>query len=480
MADQTNPIRQRYDFCAPWVRAAIRTDDNVYPLWMPFTDSSSYGSAEIKPQKLNGYSGNDGKVPESENISSLAFLTQATIDLELSAIPKISVSLTPPFLDARKFIDSSIMDWSRSSLEVQLGYVGSKDGTILSPVFVGRLMKPDVSFGTDITIGLTAQGTGGYFMAATGATRKNDKGLIPRIQNIKDLAQSVGVQVDTKTWRLNSKSQQQLDASVEYAYANMNVLDAIYMMARECGCYIQVIGNSLQLLSYDQVLLGPVIATLQLYDYNGSLGPQDGVYPILSVSSDSGGIFLDARTKKMTHDKIAKDKLLNAGKTPDPPKTPATGPKGKTQQTPKDAPPSETVAAEAAPKDDVTTPDEAVQAAATAAVTDEGSVGIVLDIETLGFPDLIPGMKINVSGVSKRIDGHFMVQTVKHSISASGFTTSMTVRSNLASLTNSLNKTYNSSISDTSTAPSSPSTPAPALDNGSSGGTVPRFAKGVR
>jgi hypothetical protein len=162
-------LKFKYDYFSPYMRATIVTDPSDptkrYPLWMNLGKDSDYST--LSPFQLDGYVGSGAKA--KTNISSLAFLSSLTIELQLDAIPRISASLTPPYLDAREFIDSALMDWGSSNLEVQIGYVGSKDGTYLSPPFIGRLDKPDVTFGTDVTIGLTAQGIGGYFAATTGA-----------------------------------------------------------------------------------------------------------------------------------------------------------------------------------------------------------------------------------------------------------------------------------------------------------------------
>lgn len=64
----------------------------------------------------------------------------------------------------------------------------------------------------------------------------------------------------------------------------------------------------------------------------------------------------------------------------------------------------------------------------------QSSVGIKLELETLGVPDLIPGNVIVVEGLGVRIRGNYVLLEVTHTMGTSGFTTSMTAIKNVESV----------------------------------------------
>jgi hypothetical protein len=61
-------------------------------------------------------------------------------------------------------------------------------------------------------------------------------------------------------------------------------------------------------------------------------------------------------------------------------------------------------------------------------------MGVHIEVETLGVPDLIPGEVIEIRGMGKRLDSTYAVFTINHSIGIDGFTTSFTAVSNVAQM----------------------------------------------
>jgi phage protein D len=64
-------------------------------------------------------------------------------------------------------------------------------------------------------------------------------------------------------------------------------------------------------------------------------------------------------------------------------------------------------------------------------------MGVKLDIETLGIPDLLPGDVVAVRGIGKRLaseSGNFGVQKVTHTVGGSSYTTKLEVLSNVGEL----------------------------------------------
>lgn len=151
----------KYDFYNPFVRAsivAVASDGKrtVYPLWV-------------------NNSAADGKTTDdSENspLRALAFVSEVSVELQLALLPKITVTLTPPYEDAIKFLDSELMEWGTSVIEVEFGYLSTDtNNTLLSPTFSGVMLKPEVSLGQDVTITLTAQGLSGLSAQHQSGTR---------------------------------------------------------------------------------------------------------------------------------------------------------------------------------------------------------------------------------------------------------------------------------------------------------------------
>ena len=468
-------LKQKYDFAAPHVRATIVKEPNSrsperFPLW-----------TADKAVTLSGYTGVGERV-ESSNLSSLAYLTSATVEMELNCIPRLTVSLTPPFLEARKFIDSTVLDWGRSVLEIQLGYVGSKEGTVISRPYTGIIQKPEVSFGSDITIGLTAQGQAAFFLAnnAPRAVRKakvestRQQLILAFIEQFKEL----GLVADTTQWRISEDSRELLDQVAYWVPSTLNTLDEIYNIARSCGCYLNLVGNEVQLVSFSYLVNDEPKFTLKLYDYDGQVGPQNGVYPILSVSSDSSQVFLSMATKGMLWRQIGDvDKKVKEASAKPSQQQSVSG-KTSAQSGYTNEPREEALNTAIA---NLTHNGELDSATAKQllndAMTEEGRLGVSLTVETLGIPDLLPGFKVKVMGVSTRIDGLYMVYNIKHDISSSGFTTSLTLKSNFASLTQSLNTTYNAGL--VSVVPVEPP-PRPDGGGGDTTRATPKSQSGAR
>jgi hypothetical protein len=477
MANITPTLVQRYDYFSPFMRASIITDPSNpdatrVPLWMNLGADSDY--TKLKPVQLDGYSGSGAS---KKNLSSLAFLSSVNIELGLSAIPKITASLTPPYLDAREFLDSALMNWGSSELEVQIGYIGSKDGTYLSPLYRGRLDKPDITFGTDVTIGLTAQGVGGFFLRTTGANGSSGQGeSLGRIVHMRNLAKTVDMTIRLDSNNLTPRTNSLLTQLVTFSTATLNVLDAIYNLARESGCHIYLTDMEVVLIAYDKLITQEPVAILRLYDYDSTVGPSNGVYPILTVSSDSRGTFLDAKVKTAVAAKIDEEKQTAAAKAEaNQGRGPAANPSAN-QAVPRDVPASQTVDVMA--NASASSPADAIEATARESVNEANTTGIVLNVETIGMPNVIPGVMLQVEGVSARIDGKYVVYEVKHALSASGFQTSLTLRGNFAALSESLNETYNVNLANTQRAVATGDTATGT--GGSSTVTVyPRAERGI-
>jgi len=145
----------RFDFSNPFISAAIVYKNDRFPLWMRL------------PKERLANLGHGLR-----NTRALAFVQEISIEIQLAHLPIIQVQLTPPYRDAINFLDSELMEWGNSVLEVQFGYISNTSGTaVLSAVYSGILLKPEVSLGSDVTITLNAQGVGGFSAVRQSGSR---------------------------------------------------------------------------------------------------------------------------------------------------------------------------------------------------------------------------------------------------------------------------------------------------------------------
>ena len=420
-----------YDFSNPFMRATLIKGGQRYPLWL--------GDDPSNPVRLTGFADLDNNgVADDINLPSLAYTTSVTVDLGLGYVPRISVTLSPPFLEARKFLESTLIEWTETELEVIFGYLSGMDGgPTLSPPYTGLVMKPDVSLGSDITISLTAQGTGGYRLASTNNSQNLPKQT--RSRHILDLAQKLKLTANPYNWDLDDDSYALLNREEEVATTNKSFLSIIYDLARRSKCWLDLRGDNIGLRSMSKVLKGDPVAILRLYDLSQSIGPSLGVFPILSVSTDNSGIYLSAQTKTLlARDIDAATRQQNetkAGPGTDNNKVTTTG---EGQVAVKN---DSTTVSETAIQIDANAPDSFRDALAEYQSYAQ-DLGIKLEVETIGFPDILPGQILQVEGVGKRLDARYAVFNVKHNLSSSGFTTSLTLVQNSASLTTALQKTF--------------------------------------
>jgi len=155
----TTGSSDRYDFSNPFMIATIVTPDGKYPLW------TNNKEAVIANR-------NDGGGNYDVGLRALSFLSEIVVEVQLALLPIIKATLTPPFREAVALMDSKLLTWGVNTIEVQFGYVSdTTSNTVLSPVYSGILMKPEVNFGTDITITLNAIGVSGLAASTQSGTR---------------------------------------------------------------------------------------------------------------------------------------------------------------------------------------------------------------------------------------------------------------------------------------------------------------------
>lgn len=482
MPDSSTVKAPQYDFSSPFMRATIITDietaeETRYPLW--FQGDSTAVSVPAVSQRVNGTT---AASDDELDFGTLGFVSDVSVQLSLGYIPNISVTLTPPLDLARKFIDSRLIEWATSVLEVQVGYATGPNGPVISPPFQGIIQAPDLDFGGDITIGLKGVGTAGYYLSATGQAGVTAEK--PRIEIINDFAQALKISrgkgaapffedaIDPQTSKL-------LQQPKTVVTSTQSKLAVIYEIARQSGCWLDLTGNTLRLVSMQQLVLSESKAVLAFFDFNGKLGPNastPGVYPILGASSETTGIYLGQYSKQALQTAVDRTKKEVQEQKLEPQKAAATQ-KGAVANKDKSAETSARVEQSPDQTDQAVGSVRETAAAAMQALETTDGPGVKLEIETLGAPDLIPAMNVDVRGLGKRIDGRYTIFEVKHSVSNSGFSTSLTLYQSNAQLRKALQAQLGSSLFNQET-PFSPSSSDTASQLGS-GNKVPVSVRSI-
>lgn len=92
-------------------------------------------------------------------LANPAWVSNITIELALGLNSKVQVTLTPPFEEGLELINSDLLEWGMGNLLVSVGYTTGSGETMTKP-FGGLIQKPDFKIGTDISVTLTALGVG--------------------------------------------------------------------------------------------------------------------------------------------------------------------------------------------------------------------------------------------------------------------------------------------------------------------------------
>ncbi len=420
-----------YDFFSPFFRAAIIADPqnpegSRYPLWM-----LPEGTPDPKG------------IRDEYGLSSLAFCSNITVKLNRSYVPKITATLTPPFEEGRKFLESPLIEWTRSALEVQFGYTNGTE-VVLSPLYSGFLLPPSIEINTDSTITLNAQGKGGL-----SAIRKESDQVFTnttRLDAIETVLRSHGLTVNIDD--VQGTELQALKLKRESIWpANASDWQFALGLAKDCGCMVIQEGTAFKLIPIDALNAQAPKFKFRLFDFPaGQIGPKTGVFPILSVSTPTLSVFMsgatrglrlgnyDSKTRKIQKPEVLDDKTSPVQRT------------GQGQVAPSDSP----VTGDFFPVNGAT--QDGKEAAANEYKNSVNNAGTKIEIGSLGIPDLGPGIVVEVAGVAKgRLDGNYAVFDVTHSMGTDGYATDFTAVANVGQLGNTMDASLLATKTNTQT-----------------------------
>lgn len=427
------------DFFNPFISATIITvDGQRFPLWLK-TDPAAQSAARL-PSGPRG-------------TSSLSFVSEFTVEMQLAYLPIIKVTLTPPYSDAINFLDSRLIEWGQSQLEIQFGYLakstnptgGYNGRAILSPVYTGILLKPEVQLGQDVVITLSAQGVGGF-----AAVRQEGNLTVrtTRKKIVTTLMARFGVEIDDSEISKVSATQEGVVAEwskklIDFSQSGDTYWTAVLKVIREAGFHSYLLGNTLKILPASFVFSSAPTKLFRLYDFSGGrLGPIDGgdhgpnrVYPILSASSPTAAIYLPGSSQgffcqdvnSFSREEIKK---LVGEDVVTPPRTDQGA---AAVINPNTLPAADTKTGEGAemfPGDPSN--EQFVQQLKSEYAAQSTLMGVQLSLETLGDPSLMPGTVLAVRGLGARLSGNYSTLKVTNTINSSGYAMTLEVVSNVA------------------------------------------------
>lgn len=97
-------------------------------------------------------------VPEA--LRTLSYVQDISVELGMGLNSKVQLVLTPPWEEALVLLNSPLIQWGIGRLNVRFGYSTGEGAQRQSFTFGGILMKPDVKIGNDIVITLNSVGIG--------------------------------------------------------------------------------------------------------------------------------------------------------------------------------------------------------------------------------------------------------------------------------------------------------------------------------
>ena len=424
-----------FDFFNPFMSAVIvHPEYGRLPIWL--NEGGRVGTGSVAAMlDATSYS------PEIDTLTSIPYLAELTIENQLGNIPIITATLTPPYREGLMILDSKGIEWGLSQLECQLGYVGGSGPGSISPVYRGVMLKPEIEIGAETRITFNGQGVGGYISSKNVSdtpktqSRKAHMDELAKASWAGEPTFKFEVVADPADVPPGSNAAKLLAEEKNFSAKGWNRWEALQKLAGESACYLvhdttDDGKNLVRLIARSKTFGKNVkpVATLTAFDYDGSYGPDRAVFPILSATSPTSAVYLNAgvaglRTKGVSSNK----EILTQDSTAETSEIEAsTGPKGdvkhRTQK-------GQEQSGDRLSHYNRVENDAGASERQTRADGYRGHIGIRLEIETLGIPTIFPGDLVRVRGLGKRLcaDGgaNYTVLKVVHTYSAGGYTTSL-------------------------------------------------------
>jgi hypothetical protein len=415
-----------YDFANPVMMAAIVNDDDTrIPLW------------------TNSYE--DGVVPP------LPILSDLVVSLKQNGFYEINATLAGPYEYMIKFLDNEVVKFGTSYLQVQFGYLGASGKAVLSPVFAGLILTPDVSVGTEITVNILATPHPVYsmkrLMANGQIAQKTRRDIVERLIWGPDPANPRRVEINDDEVKKTPGPWQALWSKEKieaWAPGYLSEWKLVKDLVEQAQCSFDIgydyKSGTTKINVYPEEARRGEIPKWRFQFFPGNvvkgdgsagLGPATGVYPILSFNTPTAAIFypqslvggflsgISDETGEPTKKQVGADKDKAGGQP-----VLRTGAKI-VRPTGVDYPKPNFDTGNGLDSFHTDDPEskkkiDQVHGNIKGMI---GRGGVRAEVETLGVPDLLVGHNAEVVGLGTKFDWVYMVYEVVHTLGANGFST---------------------------------------------------------
>jgi hypothetical protein len=433
----------------PVMALSITNEDSDFgtrvPLWTNAKDFSGYNQALV-----------------DANIPSLAVVTDVTVVIDLSGLPVISANLSFPYQEGIAFIESGLIEWGKTILEVQFGYVRDKGKADVSPVYSGTIFDPDVQFSAErMDIAIIAKGLNDAATRGGAVFREGRRcDLIRELATVEYSGSSKAslrnIEVSFAVANKNPATKAALEKVVQISPGWSADWLMIQQLLKDARCWSFFDGRVLQVIPIAGLVKNKPRYIMQYFHPPGvPFGPghgegatQGGTWPILTFNSptmgkyfanmhrglyakglDSGSGMPFSEVIKGT-DPSKPNKLTNVGTGNNPPVT-KKAPEGNKKD-----------GSQLEPRHNDAKPDElAAEKAAADQQAGLSDLGVTIEIETLGCPNIKPAIdQVKIVGFGKLYDYNYAVFKVTHIVSEGGYVTQLELKSNTQATLDAVNK----------------------------------------
>ncbi len=434
-------IAQSYDFFNPFVSVAIISIDtgDVYPLWTVGKDGAA----------INVESSPAIEEKRGEPLKALSYVSEVQVEMQPGAVPRITVKLTPPYIDAIKFLDSELVEFGSHYIQVQFGYAkgvsnNGELGPVLSEKWAGLIIEPQISIGMNTEITLIGQGVAATWTQTEAHSAKTMNATVREI--ITYLCSTENMEANFDAVEGDDKAKSLLDANRSLSIGWRSAVFLLNQLVNECQCFGLCVKNTadgkkalFEVLPYSIYAKQEPEITLAMYHLSkGIIGGR--VFPILSVTSSATGVYLPGVRSIIIRDINEKTKKKNVEVVTDEkvkvPRTWGTD----TPVTPEDNKVVGAMPLKDNPEDTHgyqphhgnPSNSTAVTQAHSAFSTQTLAQGFPMEIETMGIPFIRPKMLVKVSGLGLRFDtaASYSIEKVLHTFNVSGYSTNLNMTGN--------------------------------------------------
>lgn len=423
----------KHDFTNPIVSCAIVSKDGSerVPLWTN-TQINLSGEATLL----------------RDNTLSLAVVQELIVELDLGYIPVLTATLVLPQAEAIAFLNSNVIVWGRSRLVCQIGYAMG-DEVFLSDPYEGILMEPDIQTGVQTTINLVGQGTKGFDATRRGKGTQlqgTREAVIRTILLGPDQDNPRGVPVDFSEVEAVPDSlafKLMFEEKITLAAGWVTDWHIVMRLVKEARCYMFYEGVELRIFPIDtrftakpkfkfSLFPPPSLVTNADGESFAGIGPASKVYPILNFSSPSKGVYFPNIVRGMVIKGVKDDtgepytEVVNSDSDNEGGEAEARvgNEDAGVPEGDDDHPKGDDKTGDGLDPHHADQPTDTEKDRARAEVKAGNTlIGVQVEIESLGVPEILPGDVFRLEGLGIRWDQNYAVQQVTHRLGTGGYST---------------------------------------------------------